>query len=108
MRRVSFLLFLAAPVLAPALRAADVPDEARLRAMSARFAPVAIGADVSSLPESERRALVKMIEAARVLDGVYLRQVWAGNEALLLQLLEDPSPLGQARLHAFLVDKGPW
>jgi len=99
------LLLLAVPA-APA--DAPVPDEARLRAMTARFAPVEIGADVSALPESERRALVKMIEAARVLDGLYLRQVWGGNEALLLDLLADRSPLGQARLHAFLLDKGPW
>ena len=109
MRRSSFLLFLlAAGVAATPLRAADVPDEARLRAMTARFAPVDIGADVSSLPETERRALGKMIEAARVVDGLYLRQVWGGNEAVLLQLLEDRTPLGEARLHAFLVDKGPW
>jgi hypothetical protein len=87
---------------------ADVPGEARLRAMTARFAPVDIGADVSALPESERRALVKMIDAARVLDGLYLRQVWAGNDALLLELLADRSSLGQARLHAFLVNRGPW
>jgi hypothetical protein len=109
MRRFSCLLFLlAAGIAATPLPAADLPDEARLRAMTARFAPVDIGADVSSLPESERLALAKMVEAARVLDALYLRQVWAGNEALLLQLLEDRTPLGRARLHAFLVDKGPW
>jgi Peptidase family M49 len=109
MRRFSALLLLLAAVIAGTpLPAADLPDEARLRAMTARFAPVDIGADVSSLPGSERHALARMIEAARVLDGLYLRQVWAGNEALLLQLLEDRSPLGQARLHAFLLDKGPW
>ena len=109
MRRLPALLFLLALVPA-AVPGADVapPDEARLRAMTARFVPVDIGADVSALPESERRALVKMIEAARVLDGLYLRQVWAGNEALLLELLADRSSLGQARLHAFLVNKGPW
>jgi hypothetical protein len=76
--------------------------------MTARFAPVDIGADVSALPEGERRALVRMIEAARVLDAIFLRQVWAGNEPLLLELLEDRSPLGEARLSAFLLDKGPW
>jgi peptidase M49-like protein len=109
MGRFSFRLFLLAAATAAApLPAAEVPDEARLRAMTARFAPVDIGADVSSLPETERRALGRMIEAARVLDGLYLRQVWGGNEALLLQLLEDRTPLGQARLHAFLVDRGPW
>ena len=87
---------------------APVPDEARLRAMTARFAPVEIGADVSRLPEGERRALAKTIEAARLLDPIFLRQVWAGNESLLLELLGDRSPLGQARLSAFLLDKGPW
>jgi hypothetical protein len=108
MRRFTPLLPLAL-VLAPStLPAADVPDEARLRAMTARFAPVDIGADVSSLPESERLALAKMVEAARVFDALYLRQVWGGNQALLLQLLEDRTPLGRARLHAFLVDKSPW
>jgi hypothetical protein len=108
MRRFSFPLFVLAAAAAAPLPAAEVPDEARLRTMTARFAPVDIGADVSSLPEGERRALGRMIEAARVLDGLYLRQVWGGNEALLLRLLEDRTPLGQARVHAFLVDKGPW
>jgi len=107
MRRLpGLLLLLLAVPAAPA--DAPVPDEARLRAMTARFAPVDIGADVTGLPASERTALVKMIEAARVLDPLYLRQVWGGNEALLLELMADRSPLGQARLHAFLVNKGPW
>jgi hypothetical protein len=88
--------------------AAPPPDEARLRAMTARFASVDIGADVSALPEGERRALAKMIEAARVMDAIFLRQVWAGNEPLLLELLDDASPLGRERLSALLLDKGPW
>jgi hypothetical protein len=109
MRRITALVPTLLLVLAAApAPGADAPDEARLRAMTARFVPVDIGADISTLPESERRALVKMIEAARVLDGLYLRQVWAGNEALLFELLADPSPLGRARLHAFLVNRGPW
>jgi hypothetical protein len=109
MRRLPLLLLLLALPL-PVARGADapVPDEARLRAMTARFTPIDIGADVSALPESELRALVKLIEAARVFDGLYLREVWGGNEALLLELLADRSGLGQARLHALLVNKGPW
>ena len=84
------------------------PDAARLRAMTDRFAPVDLAVDVSRLPASERRALARMIEAARVVDALFLRQVWAGNEPLLLELLEDESPLGRERLSAFLLDKGPW
>jgi hypothetical protein len=107
MRRLpGLLLLLLAVPAAPA--DAPVPDEAHLRAMTARFAPVDIGADVTGLPASERTALVRMIEAARVLDPLYLRQVWGGNGALLLELMADRSSLGQARLHAFLVNRGPW
>jgi hypothetical protein len=99
---------LAAAPAGSATPAPATPDEAALRRMAARFAPVELGADVSGLPAGERQALVKLIEAARVVDALFLRQVWAGNEPLLLELLSDPSPLGRARLHAFLLDKGPW
>ena len=85
-----------------------IPDEAALRAATARFAPVDLGADISGLPENERRALAKTIEASRVMDALFLRQVWAGNDSLLLELLGDGSGLGEARLHAFVLNKGPW
>ncbi len=91
-----------------AARQPALPDLAALQAMTARFAPVEIGADLSNLPASERRALAKIIEAARVMDALFLRQVWAGNEALLLDLLKDETPLGRARLRYFLLNKGPW
>jgi hypothetical protein len=84
------------------------PETVRLRAMAARFAPVDLTADVASLPESERRALARLVEAAKVLDALFLRQVWEGNEAMLLDLVRDSSPLGRARLHYFLINKGPW
>ena len=42
------------------------------------------------------------------MDTLYLRQVWVGNESLLLQLSQDHSPLGRARLHLFLINKSPW
>jgi len=85
-----------------------VPDAARLEAMAARFARVPIGVDVSALPAGERQALAKLVEAARLLDPLFLRQVWAGNEAALLPLLGDQTPLGRARLHYFMINKGPW
>jgi hypothetical protein len=83
-------------------------ETARLEAMAARFAPVDLTADLSLLPESERRTLAKLIEAAKVFDVLFLRQVWEGNETLLLDLVRDPSPLGRARLRYFLINKGPW
>ena len=85
-----------------------VPEAQRLRAMAARLAPVDIEVDLSGLPASERRALASLVRAARVLDALHLRQVWAGNEGLLLELLKDRSIAGEARLEYFLINKGPW
>jgi hypothetical protein len=87
---------------------ARVPDAARLTSMAARFAPVDLTADLAPLPGNERQALGKLVQAAKVMDALFLRQVWSGNEAMLLDLVGDQSALGRARLHYFMVNKGPW
>jgi hypothetical protein len=84
------------------------PEETTLEAQAGRFAPTDVTADTSRLSEGDRKALDKIIEAARYLDEMYLRQVWSGNVALLQKLEADKSPVGQARLHYFLINKGPW
>ncbi len=76
--------------------------------MTPLFAPVDVGADVSSLPRSERAALARIIDAARVMDALFLEQVWAGNPSLLLALQGDRGAVGRAQLAFFLVNKGPW
>jgi hypothetical protein len=98
-----------APRPAPEVREeVAVPEAARIDAMAARFVPVDITVDLSSLPAPEQQALARLVDAAKVMDSLYLRQVWAGNETLLLDLLKDVSPIGRARLHYFLINKGPW
>jgi hypothetical protein len=79
-----------------------------LQARAARFAPVELEADIESLPESERQVLRKLIDASRIIDGLFLEQVWAGNPAMLLELAQDTTALGRARLQYFLLNKGPW
>ena len=83
-------------------------DLASLQKMAFRFAPTEVGADLSRLPSQERATLARIVEAARLMDTLYLRQVWAGNLPLLLELSEDATPLGRARLHLFALQKGPW
>jgi hypothetical protein len=85
-----------------------LPDAARLKSMEARFAPVEVRVDVSDLPAEERTALVRLIEASQYIDALFMRQRWAGNESMLLQLLADGTPAGRARLSYFLLNKGPW
>ena len=87
---------------------ARVPDAAQLKAMAARFAPVDLTANVAALPANERQALARLVQAAKVMDAIFLRQVWAGNETTLLDLARDTSDSGRARLHYFLINKGSW
>src|SRR6185503_12898907 len=84
-------------------------DEAsRLNKMAERFAPTEITADLSRVSPADRQVLAKLVQASRIMDAVYMRQLWAGNEAMLLDLIRDQTPEGRARLHYFLINKGPW
>jgi len=74
----------------------------------ARFAPTALTADTSKLTPKDRQALNKIIEAAKLLDPLFLQQVWSGNEALEQKLLADKTPVGLERLHYFLINDCPW
>ncbi|HEV2983941.1 MAG TPA: hypothetical protein VGX46_06115 [Vicinamibacterales bacterium] len=85
-----------------------VPDAEKLQRMTARFAPTEIGADVSKLSVPDRRVLGTLVEASQLIDALFLRQVWSGNEAMLQDLARDDSPEGRARQHFFLINKGPW
>jgi hypothetical protein len=76
--------------------------------MIARFAPVELHADASKLSAGDRKALAKLLDAARAIDDIFLEQVWSGNKALRAKLAADTSPLGKARLHYFDLNKGPW
>ncbi len=107
------------PLVIQTAASAPMTTLAELRVMTARFAPAEIGADITSLPDGERRALAKLVEAARLMDSLFLRQVWAGNEAMLQDLARaaitkgsataDPRQAeAEARLHYFLINKGPW
>jgi hypothetical protein len=86
----------------------SMPDQVALKKMSARFMPVDLTADVNALPPAEQTALRKVLEAARVMDALFLRQTWGGSESMLVSLTADGTPLGRERLHAFLLNKGPW
>ncbi len=83
-------------------------EAARLNKMAERFAPTEITADVSRLSLSDRQVLAKLVQASKIMDALFMRQVWAGNGAMLLDLMRDETPEGRARQHYFLINKGPW
>ncbi len=106
------LLTLLASVLASAgdqlEPGSKAPDLAQLQKMTARFAPTELNVDVAKLSAGDRKALVKLIEAARVIDDIFMTQYWSGDLALYTKLQQDHSPLGRARLHYFWINKSPW
>src|SRR4030095_10563114 len=86
-------------------KAAGDPD---LLKKISRFAPTTLTANTASLSPGDRKALSKIIEAARLLDPLFLRQVWSGNDALKKKLEAENSADGRQRLHYFLINDGPW
>src|SRR5437588_1074479 len=96
------------PKEAPKMSETKPANDSSLAAKTRRFAPTDITADTSHLSDNDRKALDKLIEAAKLLDPLFLRQVWSGNEALRKKLEADSSPEGRERLHYFMINKGPW
>jgi len=79
-----------------------------LGAKISRFAPTPVTADLSRLSPRERVVLAKLVDAARVMDALYARQVWSGNEAMRRSLEADRSAEGEERLHYYNINRCPW
>jgi hypothetical protein len=79
-----------------------------LEKMAARFAPTPIRVETANLSPGDRQALVKLVEAARILNDIFLEQLWSGNPELHTKLQKDVTALGKARLHYFWINKAPW
>lgn len=87
------------------------PDS--LRYELARFAPVDVSYDASILSPPEKEALAKLVEAARVMDEIFLGQVWGGNIAMRDELRAAAAQAGTPSLaddlyHFFRINAGPW
>ncbi len=102
------LLVTATAFASPQEKKSGASETAHLEQMTARFVPTDITADVAKLSPNDRRVLAKLIEASKIIDGIFLRQVWSRNVSMLLDLSSDQTPEGRARLHYFLINKGPW
>jgi Peptidase family M49 len=85
-----------------------IPDLAQLKAMSARFAPTPLRVDTSALSAGDQKALVKLISAARIVNIIFMQQLWSHDLATYQQLRHDRTPLGAEQKHYFTINKGPW
>ncbi len=106
--RLAFVSLFAPLLMNQSILAATFPDTAELKEMAAKFAPTPLTVDISHLSNGDRQALVKLIEAGRVIDDLFMQQLWSGDVNLYHRLQRETSPLANARLHLFRIYKGPW
>jgi Peptidase family M49 len=94
---------------------APAPEEAKkdaamsdLAVKIAKFAPTEVSANISGLADADKQALMKVVEAAKLIDPLFLRQVWSGNAAMEAKLAADATPAGKELFHFFRINAGPW
>jgi hypothetical protein len=104
----SLLVVFTAVLMATTLTGQKQAGDPELARKIARFAPTTLTADASKLTPKDRQALDKIIAAAKLLDPLFLRQVWNGNAELEKKLQADKTAAGQQRLHYFYINDGPW
>ena len=92
---------------APAAPAMAIAADAEARL--AKFARVEIAADLAALSAEDRAVLDAILPAARQMDEIFLRQVWAGNVGLREQVQNLPAGPGVAAAQSlFRIHRGPW
>ena len=101
-------VLLAAGILAMFTGCSTEKPPSALAAKINRFAPTSVSADLSRLSPGDRAALEKLAEAAKLMDAIYTRQVWSGNEALRQKLEADGTAEGKERLHYYNINRSPW
>jgi hypothetical protein len=70
--------------------------------------PAVVEVSLSTLPSSEKAALARIIHAARRMDTLYMRQVWPGSAALILERTPPRDAHARAERDALNFFKGPW
>jgi hypothetical protein len=74
----------------------------------ARFKPVEIDYDGSALSEGDRQALQKLVEAARIMDEIFFRQVYSNNVAIQQELNRGENPDYAVLKEYFDINFGPF
>lgn len=89
-------------VLSPGVTPAD------MRAKVARFAPVELGFDEALLDDDRKVVVAKLVEASRLLDEIFLLQVWRDNPAYAEQVARAEGPGMDAAREYYEIMYGPW
>jgi hypothetical protein len=99
---------LAAWILSAAVACLTTVSAASETAQLPTLAPTAIDVDITSIASSEKAALAHIIHAGRLMDALYIRQVWPGTPRLIKERENSQNPTSQAELATLDFYKGPW
>ncbi len=71
----------------------DYRDIEHVKKQLEKFVPVTIEYDDSHLSDGDKKALLKLVEAAKLMDEIFLRQVYAGNVEIrkALNTIKEPT-----------------
>ncbi len=81
---------------------------AQLQAELDKFAPVNLTFDETRLSENQKQVVRKLVEAGKIMDQIFFRQVWKGNPELKAKLAASDDPLAQKQLELMNIFFGPF
>lgn len=82
--------------------AADTQQSNPIADKVATYAEVTLTADLSALSDGDREAIGHLLEAAKIMDALFWKQVWGDKDALLSKI-DDP-----ATKRFVEINYGPW
>lgn len=93
------------------MQSVQIADDVQERL--AQFAPTPLEADLSALSSEDRKVLDLLVEASRLMDEIFLRQVWVDNPEMRERLEAAAGAEGagedlRAALEYYRLNFGPW
>jgi hypothetical protein len=86
----------------------DKKEIAMLKETISKFVPVDINYDKNLLNDRQKVVLEKLYDASKLIDSIYLDQVYSKNDAIKSELMKKNDELSKLRLELFNIMFGPF
>lgn len=74
----------------------------------AKFAPTELNYDVGSLDERQKMVVKKLYEASKIMDEIFLEQVYSKNDQIKADLMKKDTKEAKEELELFNIMFGPF
>lgn len=86
----------------------EAEDIAMLKEKIAKFVPTKLDYDSSTLDEREKVVVEKLYLASKIMDEIFLEQVYSKNDEIKAQLLKENTEVSKLQLELFNIMFGPF